>query len=173
MILRYQPEVNDHHDQGGCTAPHQPEERQDRQYRLGCRETAGRRADHALRNLQGSRCGIEPEPRGRTGGREYQRQLYPSGLIYTPLWAKGATAQHSMAVKQARESGSAGGLSVEELEKMTPHDWFLRFVVVPSVPLKRPQTPEDIGRTVVFLVSEDAKNITGQALSVCGGQIMY
>ena len=28
---------------------------------------------------------------------------------------------------------------------------------------------QGIGRTVVFLVSEDAKNITGQALNVCGG----
>ena len=41
------------------------------------------------------------------------------------------------------------------------------------MPLKREQTPEDIGRAVVFLVSEDAKNITGQALSVDGGRIMY
>ena len=34
------------------------------------------------------------------------------------------------------------------------------------------QTPEDIGRAVVFLVSEDAKNITGQSLNVDGGMVM-
>jgi NAD(P)-dependent dehydrogenase (short-subunit alcohol dehydrogenase family) len=29
---------------------------------------------------------------------------------------------------------------------------------------------EDIGRAVVFLVSEDAKDITGQTLSISGGR---
>ena len=33
------------------------------------------------------------------------------------------------------------------------------------------QTAEDMGHAVVFLVSEDAKNITGQALNVDGGRI--
>lgn len=94
------------------------------------------------------------------------------GLVYTPLWAQGATYQHSMAVKQARESGSDRGLSVEELEKMTPYEWWLRFIVAPVIPLKREQTTEDIGKAVVFLVSADAKNITGQALSVNGGEVM-
>ena len=36
-------------------------------------------------------------------------------------------------------------------------------------PLKREITPEDIGRAVVFLVSEDAKNITGQTLNINAG----
>jgi enoyl-[acyl-carrier-protein] reductase (NADH) len=36
-------------------------------------------------------------------------------------------------------------------------------------PLRREQTPEDIGHAVVFLVSEQARNITGQALNVDGG----
>jgi NAD(P)-dependent dehydrogenase (short-subunit alcohol dehydrogenase family) len=39
------------------------------------------------------------------------------------------------------------------------------------VPLKREQTPEDIGRAVVFLASEDARNITGQTLNVDGGMV--
>jgi len=39
--------------------------------------------------------------------------------------------------------------------------------------MKRDQTAEDIGKAVVFLVSEDARNITGQALSVDGGQVMH
>ena len=37
------------------------------------------------------------------------------------------------------------------------------------IPLKRPQTPEDIGNLVVFLCSEQARNITAQAISVTGG----
>ena len=39
-------------------------------------------------------------------------------------------------------------------------------------PLKRSQTPEDIGRAVAFLASEGAKQITGQTLLVDGGRGM-
>lgn len=38
-----------------------------------------------------------------------------------------------------------------------------------SVPLKRPGTPADIARVVLFLASEDAAYITGQVIFVCGG----
>ena len=38
-----------------------------------------------------------------------------------------------------------------------------------SVPLGREQTPEDIGKLVAFLASDDACNITGQELAVDGG----
>jgi len=38
-----------------------------------------------------------------------------------------------------------------------------------AVPLHREQTPEDIGKLVVFLSSDDACNITGQAIAVDGG----
>jgi len=48
----------------------------------------------------------------------------------------------------------------------------MKYIVVPNTPLGREQTPEDMGRAAVFLVSEDAKNITGQVLHVNGGQIM-
>ncbi|MFA5026708.1 MAG: SDR family oxidoreductase [Candidatus Methylomirabilota bacterium] len=39
-------------------------------------------------------------------------------------------------------------------------------------PMKREQTPEDIGWAAVFLASEQAKQITGQALHVDGGVVM-
>jgi NAD(P)-dependent dehydrogenase (short-subunit alcohol dehydrogenase family) len=41
-----------------------------------------------------------------------------------------------------------------------------------SIPLGRPQTPEDMGALAAFLCSEDAKNITGQSIQVDGGQVM-
>ena len=34
---------------------------------------------------------------------------------------------------------------------------------------EREQTPEDIGKLAAFLASDDAKNITGQAINVDGG----
>lgn len=43
---------------------------------------------------------------------------------------------------------------------------------VAATPLARLQTPEDVARAVAFLVSEDARFITGEALSVNGGAYM-
>jgi NAD(P)-dependent dehydrogenase (short-subunit alcohol dehydrogenase family) len=40
------------------------------------------------------------------------------------------------------------------------------------VPLKREQTPEDIGWAAVFLASDQARNVTGQTLNVDGGVVM-
>ena len=40
------------------------------------------------------------------------------------------------------------------------------------IPMKREQTPEDIGKLAAFLASEDARNITGQAINVDGGYRM-
>ncbi|HEU5395451.1 MAG TPA: SDR family oxidoreductase [Candidatus Methylomirabilis sp.] len=37
------------------------------------------------------------------------------------------------------------------------------------VPLDRMEEPEDVARAVVFLVSDEADYVTGQALNVCGG----
>jgi NAD(P)-dependent dehydrogenase (short-subunit alcohol dehydrogenase family) len=53
---------------------------------------------------------------------------------------------------------------------MTPREYFDKYVVS-GVPLGREQTPEDIGRTVVFFVSDEAKNITGQSINVDGGMV--
>ncbi len=54
---------------------------------------------------------------------------------------------------------------------MSPDDVF-NAVVQNMIPMRRPQTAEDIGNTVVFLASEEAKEITGQAINVDGGAIL-
>jgi enoyl-[acyl-carrier-protein] reductase (NADH) len=51
---------------------------------------------------------------------------------------------------------------------MEPKD-ALDFVVQMVIPLQRYQTAEDIGNAAVFLASHEAKEITGQAINVCGG----
>lgn len=43
--------------------------------------------------------------------------------------------------------------------------------VIDSIPLRRPQTPDDIGNLTAFLASEDARNITGQSINVSGGSV--
>lgn len=44
--------------------------------------------------------------------------------------------------------------------------------IIDSRVLKRPLTPEDIGRAVLFFASPQARNITGQSLNVDGGTVM-
>jgi acetoacetyl-CoA reductase len=45
--------------------------------------------------------------------------------------------------------------------------------IIKRIPVGRLGKPEDIARTVVFLVADDADFITGATLSVNGGQHMY
>jgi enoyl-[acyl-carrier-protein] reductase (NADH) len=44
--------------------------------------------------------------------------------------------------------------------------------IAARTPLRREQKPVDIGKLAAFLCSEDARNITGQAINVDGGQVM-
>ena len=79
------------------------------------------------------------------------------GLIYTPAWQR--MAEHLwQTIPLYRELKG-------------PRDVFLSSVDS-QTPLGREQTPEDIGRLAVFLVSEDARNITGQSINVDGGIFM-
>ena len=78
------------------------------------------------------------------------------GLLYTDMWKKIGEV--------IRETNPAyANLSPRQMFEKRVEEW---------VPLKREQTPEDIGHAAVFLVSEEARNITGQALMVDGGVVM-
>ena len=83
------------------------------------------------------------------------------GYVYTDTWERGAT---NMVETRPEYKG------------LTPKEWFdgLNEGKYPELaittPLRREQTAEDIGRAVVFLVSEEGKNITGQTLNVDGGR---
>lgn len=75
------------------------------------------------------------------------------GLLWTRAWEGLATGMKE---------------SVPAYRDREIRDIFLE-IVRRSVPLGREQTPEDIGRLALFLASDDAINITGQAISVDGG----
>ncbi|MBI4593429.1 MAG: SDR family oxidoreductase, partial [Candidatus Rokubacteria bacterium] len=79
------------------------------------------------------------------------------GVLYTDFWQK--LGAHLAATNPA----FAG---------MTPRQVFDKRVA-DLVPMKREQTPADIGWAAVFLASEEARNITGQALHVDGGCVMH
>ena len=56
------------------------------------------------------------------------------------------------------------------LAGLSPYDAFTEYYR-PLTPLARVQSPEDVGKAVAFLASNDALNITGQCLHVDGGAI--
>jgi NAD(P)-dependent dehydrogenase (short-subunit alcohol dehydrogenase family) len=79
------------------------------------------------------------------------------GLLWTDMWQRIAEV--------IRET-------TPEYAALTPRQMFERRVAE-WVPLRREQTPEDIASAAVFLASEEARNITGQALMVDGGIVMH
>jgi NAD(P)-dependent dehydrogenase (short-subunit alcohol dehydrogenase family) len=78
------------------------------------------------------------------------------GLLWTDMWE--GIARRLQAADPNRNQVDAYEVFLES--------------VAQRIPLNREQTPEDIGKMVAFLASEDARNITGQALHVDGGAIM-
>ena len=75
------------------------------------------------------------------------------GVLYTEFWQK--LAAHIAETNPA-------------FKGMTPRQVFDKRVG-DLVPLKREQTPEDIGWAAVFLASDEARDITGISLPVDGG----
>lgn len=78
------------------------------------------------------------------------------GIIWTPMWADGVevfSKSHPL------------------FQGMAPEQIFDTMVQT-QIPMGRAQSPEDMGNAVVFLASDEAKEITGQALNVCGGMKM-
>ena len=84
------------------------------------------------------------------------------GLVYTDVW---------------KEKSKGYVESIPEYRGIDPREWFVGFLagkyprLALNTPLRREQTEVDMGHAVVFLVSEDARNITGQALNVDGGRV--
>lgn len=77
------------------------------------------------------------------------------GLIWTHMWEEAA---HVLA------------LSYPAFKGLTP-DQVFEAAVQNMIPLRRAQMPEDIANAVVFLASDEARQITGQALNVDGGAV--
>lgn len=77
------------------------------------------------------------------------------GLVWTPMW-------RSTATWISNNSPAYAG------KEVTPEEVYENAVML-STPLRKPTTPEDIAATVAFLLSDEAKMITGQAINVCGG----
>ena len=78
------------------------------------------------------------------------------GLLWTPMWEQ-------VGERYANDVPAYKGMSPRQV---------LDAIIAEKIPMQKEQTPEDIADTVAFFVSDDAKNITGQALNVDGGFYM-
>lgn len=85
--------------------------------------------------------------------------ICPGNLLDSPLW----TDPEKGLFKQYLQAGKVpGAKSVEEV----------RRAYVEQVPLRRGCTVDDVGEVLVFLCSDAASYMTGQAINVTGGQEM-
>ena len=78
------------------------------------------------------------------------------GLLWTPMWG---------------QVGQRYAQTNPDYAEMPAREVFDKMVA-DIIPMGKEQTPEDIGDCVSFLVSEDARNITGQSINVDGGAFM-
>jgi NAD(P)-dependent dehydrogenase (short-subunit alcohol dehydrogenase family) len=78
------------------------------------------------------------------------------GTLWTPMWEAIAENRKTADPELAEFSG-------REVFEQSIRD---------RMPMGREQTPRDIGKAVAFLASDDASEITGQALNVNGGAVM-
>ena len=98
------------------------------------------------------------------------------GFVYTPMAERGVVTR-LRALHEAQRKGEKlqppfNRFAKADLKNMSYKEFWLKYIATPITPLGREQTPEDMGKAVVFFVSEDAKNITGQVLHVDGGVVM-
>jgi NAD(P)-dependent dehydrogenase (short-subunit alcohol dehydrogenase family) len=78
------------------------------------------------------------------------------GVLWTDFWQK-------LAAHLAETNPAFKGMTARQVFDKRVAD---------ITPMKREQTPEDIGWAAVFLASDEARNITGQSLNVDGGVVM-
>jgi NAD(P)-dependent dehydrogenase (short-subunit alcohol dehydrogenase family) len=90
---------------------------------------------------------------GELGPDDIRVNAICPGLIYIRAWKVPAT-------NLQKRSPQHAGKDLYEI--------FLE-VVRAKTPLKREQTPEDVGKLMSFLCSDDARNITGQMIALDGG----
>ena len=83
------------------------------------------------------------------------------GIVFTDMW-----------VYTAQQAG-VKYFFPEKKKPDLPPEKIVDEIARQTMALGRPQTVQDIANAVVFLCSEEAKNITGQSLSVDGGYIYH
>ena len=83
------------------------------------------------------------------------------GNIWTPMWDKISMRQFNF-----------GSEIFSEFSDVENNRELFHKITELSTPLMRDQSAEDIGYAAAFLLSDSARNITGQAINVDGGRVM-
>jgi acetoacetyl-CoA reductase len=76
-----------------------------------------------------------------------------------------------LASKHVTVNAIAPGYVDTEMVRAVPEEILAK--IIKTIPMGRLGKPEDIARSVLFLVADDADFITGSTLSINGGQHMY
>jgi NAD(P)-dependent dehydrogenase (short-subunit alcohol dehydrogenase family) len=87
-------------------------------------------------------------------------ELAPRGITVNALCP--GWVETDMADQGIRETAAVLGVTPKEFREQA----------IAGVPLKRFIDPPEIAKLVLYLTSDDASAITGQAYNICGGQVM-
>jgi ketoreductase len=87
-------------------------------------------------------------------------ELAPRGITVNALCP--GWVQTDMADQGIRETAAVLGITPEEFREQA----------ILGVPLKRFIDPPEVAKLVLYLTSDEASAITGQAYNICGGQVM-
>jgi ketoreductase len=87
-------------------------------------------------------------------------ELAPRGITVNALCP--GWVETDMAEQGIRETAAVLGISRDEFREQA----------IAGVPLKRFIDPPEVAKLVLYLTSDDASAITGQAYNICGGQVM-
>lgn len=116
---------------------------------------AGRRASAGMAHYSASKAGVISLTQALArdlGPANINVNAVCPGLLWTDMW-------------RALEGMIGRDPAPETIEQRRVFEAYIQA----NCPLRREQTPEDIGEAVAFLASEAARNITGQSLNVDGG----
>ena len=89
-----------------------------------------------------------------------------AGLVALTRVLSKEEARHGIRVNAVSPGIISAGMGVGALERRPPE---VRERFLGSIPMNRPGTAEEVAATVVFMVSEAASYVTGQHLTVNGG----
>jgi meso-butanediol dehydrogenase / (S,S)-butanediol dehydrogenase / diacetyl reductase len=119
---------------------------------------AGRRGSDWIPHYSASKAGIivlSQAIAAQVGKYNVNVNTICPGFIWTPM---------------SVVAGQIMAKTYSQFHHLSPREIFDETIKA-KVPLGRPQTPEAIGQLAVFLASEEASEITGQAINVDGGAV--